>query len=59
MTMGLQFSAYAGAYVFVCLGRSLSLYEIAFPQIWTKTLGVLHPFVYSNMFAAKEGVKKD
>jgi len=58
LTMGLQFSAYAVGYAVVCFGRSLSLYEIAFPQVWTKTLGILHPFVYSNVFASK-GVKRD
>ena len=49
--MNLQFGAYAFGYVVVCMGYSLSLYAIAFAQVWTKSLGVVHPFIYSSMLA--------
>lgn len=60
--MTVQFGAYATGYLVVCSGISLSLYAIAFAQVWTKSLGVVHPFVYSRMLASSTldtGVKED
>lgn len=51
-TITLQLAGYAVGYICVLMGFQLNLYAIALASIWTKVLGILHPFVYSNMLAA-------
>lgn len=59
ISMTAQFSAYAGCYMMVLAGHHLSLYAIAFPQIWTKSVGVVHPFIYSHVFASDSTNEKE
>ncbi|XP_067950865.1 rhodopsin, G0-coupled-like [Watersipora subatra] len=60
-TLALQFSGYLFGFIYAFCGYTLSHYAIAFAQIWTKSLGVAHPFVYSNMLAEEtpSSVKKE
>lgn len=51
--MVIQLAGYGGGYIWVLMGHEINLYMIGFATIWTKVMGIAHPFVYSTMFAAK------
>lgn len=59
MTLNIQLSAYVLGYVAVYLGVELSVRAIGFASMWTKSTGLVHAFVYSNMLASDSGEKKE